>query len=1802
MLRDARRNLLREMSEFSVDDVCASRVPDLASDLAEIKRQKNEYQDAVEDFVEEYTGRLDDETVIEDWKKEVKDIGRRVKNHAKEIRDRREYLFPTLPGEKKSQEIQKDILAVQQLTLQEKQKKTKLREDDSKFLAQTEANLFFGESSVLCDMMPDENWSEVEDEVISQGMRNLAKWQDQWNQIERQYRKYENTAVRNNFSEIDKEAVKTTYDEKREQFETTRDALIKEDSAVRGLYTLEPTRSDIIKYPTFSGAASEDYLKFREIMELRFRENKVKKKEQVAKLRECLKGAALGRVPEGVKDIEEAFRRLNEAFGNPSKLMAFQLQALEDLGTLPAEKLPNGQYSFVRRIEWFLKLEVILGKILNLSSRSSKLAHEAFSSSTYRKLWGRFPTNVLEKLVKLPGEDEERMRNILNKIVQMREQSQVMDDEIGTSNASAAKRTDPPLKVIAEVFFRPAKTYEECRLCLHLLTSGHHPNLFENHQSNYITGCPKFMEASTDLRKVLVAKIKICRQCFNPDVIVTNQHYTECPFNEKKNSYSCLNKSCKEHMWICLIHKKDNKQAMENFRRQLQQQGYSLAMPSDMSFQMNQSTPLKLNQAVKKMKKAEKKKGGEVVPVPEGRPLFLFHAAQGRSAPVMTFYDSGCSDAVFKEGIPREQLRGHIVAKGPFNIDGVAGLSTLALDEWLVSVPRTDGKKQLIQGLTVPRITSDFPYINLEAAVKHIKQDNTSNNILQNCRVPATAGGSVDMLLGIKYISVFPKEVHTLPCGLTIYQSRLASHDDLYDACLGGPHSSFTVLAGKVGGTARLLTHFVDGLKLYKQWGPPKISCVSMTDEEIELARKCNADEGEMPEITELVRVEDAEADSELSSDEDDIFFCCKHCPSYTSVGVASEERVREFKKFQEIHDSGLEVDYRCPKCRECLDCKNADRTEKISIKEECEMFAIKQSVHLDFENQKIQCSLPLKGKERDYLSSNRDRALKVLYQQCKKYSEDDETKKTILEAFAKLFDNGHAKLLSQLSQEDLDQFIHKEVQHNFVWRVVFSGSVTTPSRPVMDASARTAFRKDGSGGKSLNDLVCKGKVDSLNMVKVLMRFIIGRNALAGDLTMFYNSCKLTSEQWNLQRFLWLDNLDPDGKVLEGVITTLMYGVNSVSAQSEYAMTELAAYIREQDPELALFLLLSRYVDDLLDSKVSAEACQRLARAADQLFAKLGMTCKGWTHSGMPPPSKISKDGLSIGIFGVFSWFSESDILEQKFSRLHFAKPKRGRLPNTVKFFEGTSEEDMDNYVPNPLSKRQSASKVASLWDLLGKLAPIMPIFKLDLRDTFQRTVDWDSAMPADLRQKWVKNFLLMEQLRGLKFTRAVMPADATDTRMRVLTGVDAAKEVLLMGCWAGFRLKKGGWSNQHILGRCLLAKNESIPKSELDALCGGSNMAWVVRLALKDWVDSEALFGDSMIALALLFHRNRVLQVRRGTNLENVYHVRSEHNPAECGTRPSKVKISDVGPDSRWENGDAWMRLDLGDAVSQGFIKPVSDIRVTKDIEEEFNEGLVFGDREELLTRNNPAQIVNVVSENRVKKIQDRAEFSNYLLLPTKHSFPATVRIYGYVLCFVQKARKGRKLLGELLRSAKLWFSAFPSDFKNNTTSSLKVMTCREQDINMETQPCVLRYFTIKKLVVSTEENHRVCILTDGSLNLALLYLFRKGSAEVRNFVSKKFVSKIAHEVDGILLSKGRLIDGMNFVETGELGNFNLGSLGVKVNIPVLDRFSPLSYSIGQHIHWTVSRHKGIETNNRLSLEHVSIIQGMTLYSVRSV
>ena len=118
-----------------------------------------------------------------------------------------------------------------------------------------------------------------------------------------------------------------------------------------------------------------------------------------------------------------------------------------------------------------------------------------------------------------------------------------------------------------------------------------------------------------------------------------------------------------------------------------------------------------------------------------------------------------------------------------------------------------------------------------------------------------------------------------------------------------------------------------------------------------------------------------------------------------------------------------------------------------------------------------------------------------------------------------------------------------------------------------------------------------------------------------------------------------------------------------------------------------------------------------------------------------------------------------------------------------------------------------------------------------------------------------------------------------------------------------------------------------------------------------------------------------------------------------------------------------------------------------------------------------------------------------------------------------------------------------------------------------------------------------------DKYINMALLYMYRKGSLEVKHFMKESKIEKIAIEKEGVLLSYGRLLDEMNFKETAELPNLNLGDLGVRVNLPVIERHSPLAYSVADHIHWDLARHKGTESCNRISLENVFIVQGATLY-----
>ena len=121
---------------------------------------------------------------------------------------------------------------------------------------------------------------------------------------------------------------------------------------------------------------------------------------------------------------------------------------------------------------------------------------------------------------------------------------------------------------------------------------------------------------------------------------------------------------------------------------------------------------------------------------------------------------------------------------------------------------------------------------------------------------------------------------------------------------------------------------------------------------------------------------------------------------------------------------------------------------------------------------------------------------------------------------------------------------------------------------------------------------------------------------------------------------------------------------------------------------------------------------------------------------------------------------------------------------------------------------------------------------------------------------------------------------------------------------------------------------------------------------------------------------------------------------------------------------------------------------------------------------------------------------------------------------------------------------------------------------------------------------------LTDEDISWSLDYLFRKGSKEVSRFCKSEFIRKIAIEKDGILFAKSRILDSQRFQAAGGLEELDsIAEFGIKLMTPVLDRYSPLAYSIGDYIHRKVAKHAGYENSFRESLNHCFIIQGLGLF-----
>ena len=1641
----------------------------------------------------------------------------------------------------------------------------------------------------------------------------------------------------------------------------------------RGLFSAlnKNISKDNIVYPeAFEGKPGENVFKFKQKFEQAIFDSQVREKDKVDVLRKHLTGEAKKLIGDHHDDLTNALKALVDYFGQADRIWEKSKANIVD-------KLGNyrenwGQYGSQKRVLAIAQAIEFLREAGDLAKSYPDLHNEIYHSSTLKLMKKILPRDYIEKINDLiNGQEASHKKKVENvrEFLEAKKNSAIEGVEDTNERSEGKSRFsdgNQPRRTTAYGESGDDDTHE-CSLC-----GGRSCN-----QAWQALGCLELYRKKThDERLEWLRSKHACFLCGSPFMSGKQRH--QCDWSGKgKFNARCKVDYCKSAAITCTYHKpsmtsellKWIKSMRGNFKHLVQvgvmntakimeldisglrsnsTQGNKKQKELSIPFSTQQRESLQKGETHKHMtdnelipfftedlRKMHKK--SDVRPIPEGEPIFIFCVFQGRTRPIQAFIDHGCNCWVAAEGVPENELVSCKLEEGPIPMGVASGITVNASAEWASLIPLADGGHQVVRGLTVPRVTQDMPTVNLVKIFNSLQKKTGHNKQIQNIKVPKVVGGRVDMILGLKYLNIYPEELHRFPNGLTIFKSKLLPASPGAVACIGGPVSALEELVGVVGGRPAFgyMTTLVNNLGKYQprmEFFPnndnyalhdpdiPGIAEMIFDEQEIPVKMKKeeiknkeskktfvnkNKDELKKKENKKTFEINKKEVtdktDEKVLEVEKDKFtedeVKCNTCKlSITRATAAAIQS--DMQKFMQLQEVGLDASFKCPSCRECEDCSKGSGYERISRRQEAEQELIRKSIHIDENKSRAFAELPFKVDPKDYLADNTYIAHKRLQNICKKYFNDEKVKNEIISAFDKLRSRGHLKLYEDLNPDQKKRLEAAVSSYTIPWDVVWKeSSISTPTRSVFDASSKT------STGYSLNDILATGIADLAKLLDIVVEWQVGPVAILGDVSQFYPTIGMVEESWPFQKILLREDLNPNGRLIKAVIVSCIFGVCSSGGQSEEVIRVFAEKIKAKLPDTAKLLLKNRYVDDLAKSLINKKAAGELIEETEDALKGIGMNIKGWSISGEDPPEQLTEDGVSVSFAGM-TWYPKIGCFKLNISNLHIGKKKRGRHSPNLKIFDEEKDGSLEKFVDElgSVSRRNCTSVVARLYDLLGKLAPVTLRFKHDLRKLIAVDPSWDNPISAAQTLRWVENFKIIQEVKDVLYFRCPIPPNAISLKARMWILCDAAEGGIMVGAYAGFPLPGDRWSCSNVLGKGLLAPEEwTIPKKELQALNVASNIKVIVMRAMGDWIDDLFIGGDSEIALAWTiyenvklntFHRNRVNNIRSKVSLDMLHHIQGPENPTDVGTRPDQVDAESVMPGSVWLSGKEWMTKSYAEAVKDGVIKSVKNIKLSNDEKKVMKEGIVF----DTFDTDNSNVAVAKINSIDILKVAQREAYSEYLFPPLKRSFIPTVRIISIVLRAVRKLKEG------LLKAKIKKGTASQTDLDKIQVRNIKFTTFQlsnnipEENVKNK---MLSKVFKVNGVTVNAKNKYVLLQLTDEDLSEGLEYLFKKATQEILKFENKKDIEKLGVMREDILYCTSRVLEGQELRAVGALADsVDLETfIGFKFAVPLVSKHSPLAVSIALHIHYNVNKHRGSESTFRMSLNHARILQGRQLF-----
>ena len=140
---------------------------------------------------------------------------------------------------------------------------------------------------------------------------------------------------------------------------------------------------------------------------------------------------------------------------------------------------------------------------------------------------------------------------------------------------------------------------------------------------------------------------------------------------------------------------------------------------------------------------------------------------------------------------------------------------------------------------------------------------------------------------------------------------------------------------------------------------------------------------------------------------------------------------------------------------------------------------------------------------------------------------------------------------------------------------------------------------------------------------------------------------------------------------------------------------------------------------------------------------------------------------------------------------------------------------------------------------------------------------DWKSQLTTADREKWLKNFSIMETLSTCTWPRGLIPADHDGNEVEFIGCGDASEKIACAVCYIRTLKKDGTYSCRVVIAKTkIVPKGMTLPRAELLAAILNVHIVEIVKRSLKRFPVTKCIYVlDSEIALHWLASETKRLK-----------------------------------------------------------------------------------------------------------------------------------------------------------------------------------------------------------------------------------------------------------------------------------------------------------------------------------------------------